>query len=135
MIEPEAPNREFLRLVRQKYNNINNRIRNRKSYVAKKIKNLFSWPEFLAFCILHNLRVGQHCHRPNRDGDYSPDNLVFISAEDHARISGMERRKLTQKQIQEVKELSSNMSLRKIAKRFGVSHVTIYRYLKMEKDD
>lgn len=126
---------EFVRLARQKYNNINNRCRNRKSYKDKNITNEFSFPEFLAYARLNGLEHGKHCHRPNRYGNYCSENLVFISEAEHLKISGLERRKLNQDQIQEVIELSGNMSLRKIAKRFGVSHVTIYRYLKMEQDD
>ena len=135
MITTEIQDKDFLALVRMKYNNINSRVRHRKSYIEKNIQNRFTFHQFLAFAHLNGLEHGKHCHRPNKYQDYCPENLVFITPEEHNRISGLERRKLSEDQIAEIKELSRNMSLRNIAKIYGVSHVTIHRYLKMENEN
>ena len=132
MITARSDQKPFLEVCRIKFNNINNRVNNRSSYIANNIKNNFSFPHFVQFARDNGLSAGKHCHRPNRYGDYSVDNLVFISPQEHARISGLERRKLSADQIKDVVELAKTTSLRKIATRFGVSHVTIYRYLERE---
>ncbi len=132
MIRPSDDDQSFLELCRIKFNNINQRVRHRESYLAKNIQNRFSFPEFVAFAKSNGLEKGRHCHRPDRDGHYSEENLEFITAQEHHAITGRERRKLTDQQIEEVKDKAKGMSLRKLAKEYGVSHVTIYRYLQME---
>ena len=133
MIYIETDKQPFLEVCRIKFNNINNRVTNRPSYIENNIKNKFNFPHFVQFALDNGLAAGKHCHRPNRYGDYSDDNLVFISPQEHARITGLERRKLSADQIKDVVEMAKTTSLRKIATRFGVSHVTIYRYLEREQ--
>lgn len=134
MKERENPDKDFLALARMKFNNINTRVRHRKSYLAKGIKNLFTFATFLEFARKHKLTKGDHLHRVDRNKHYSPDNLVFISAAEHYRLTGLERRKLDDVQRKEIVELSDNMSLRRLAKQYNVSHITIWRCLKKERD-
>ena len=122
----------FLEMCRTKFKAINHRVKNRACYRAKSIENKFSFPEFVEFARDNGLENGKHCHRPDRHGNYCKENLEFITPQEHYALTGREKRKLSDDQIKEVVELSSNMSLRKIAKRFSVSHVTIYRYLQKE---
>lgn len=135
MISKLHNDKTFKEECRIKYNNINNRVTNRESYLKNNITNNFTFPHFLKFAQQNGFETGLHCHRPNRYGDYSENNLVFISPEEHARITGLERRKLTDDQIKEVVDLSHTTSLRKIANLYGVSHVTIYRYLQKTQNE
>ena len=130
MISIGISDKDFRYLCGVKFNSINQRVKNRRSYQVKNIRNRFSFTDFIDFARANGLAKGKHCHRPDPNGDYEPENLVFISEEEHRRITGLERRKLSAAQISEILELSTHMSLRKIAKRYGVSHVTIHRYLK-----
>jgi hypothetical protein len=134
MIRPSDDDKSFLELCRTKFNNINQRVRHRESYRAKNILNRFTFPEFVAFAKSNGLEKGKHCHRPNRDGDYSADNLEFITAQEHHAITGRERRKLSDQQIEEVIDKAKGTSLRKLGKQYGVSHVTIYRYIQLDKE-
>lgn len=120
----------FIKLCKVKFRSIEHRVKNRKSYKKKNIKNEFSFSEFVAYAREKGLRQGLHCHRPDRDGNYSSSNLEFISASDHHRITAQERRKLTDSQISELLDLRSTLSLRALAKRYGISHVTVSRYVK-----
>jgi len=135
MIRPSDDDKSFLELCRTKFNNINQRVRHRESYRAKNILNRFTFPEFVAFAKSKGLEQGKHCHRPDRDGDYSADNLEFITAQEHHAITGRERRKLSDQQIEEVLAKAKDTSLRKLGKEYGVSHVTIYRYIQMENKE
>ncbi len=120
----------FIKLCKVKFRSIEQRVKSRKSYKRKNIKNEFSFSEFVAYAKANGLRQGLHCHRPNRDGNYSSENLEFISASEHHRITAQERRKLTDSQISELLDLRNTFSLRALAKRYGVSHVTVSRYVK-----
>lgn len=133
MILARQDDKSFLELCRTKFNNINQRVNTRKSYREKNIVNRFSFPEFVEFAKTNGLEQGKHCHRPDRDGDYSKENLEFITPQEHYAITGRERRKLSDDQIADVKTRAKDMSLRKLGKEYGVSHVTIYRYIHLEE--
>ena len=135
MILARQDEKSFLELCRIKFNNINQRVNTRKSYREKNIVNRFSFPEFVEFARTNGLENGKHCHRPNRDGDYSKENLEFITPQEHYAITGRERRKLSDDQIAEVKSRASDTSLRKLGKEYGVSHVTIYRYIHLDESN
>ena len=135
MILARQDEKSFLELCRIKFNNINQRVNTRKSYIEKNIVNRFSFPEFVEFARTNGLENGKHCHRPNRDGDYSKENLEFITPQEHYAITGRERRKLSDDQIAEVKSRASDTSLRKLGKEYGVSHVTIHRYIHLEESN
>jgi hypothetical protein len=116
----------FVKYCRVKFNNIQNRVRNRKSYVERGIRNEFVFEFFVEFAWNLGLVEGLHCHRPNRNGNYSPSNLVFVTAEEHRQITAKERRKLTDDQVYDIREMRGKKSLRKIAKQFDVSHTAIF---------
>jgi hypothetical protein len=130
MIKLNDEEKEFIELCRVKFNSIQDRVRNRRSYKDKNILNEFTFSQFVQFARENGLAYGLHCHRPNRNGNYSSTNLEFISASDHHRITAQERRKLDDSQISELLDLRSTLSLRALAKRYGVSHVTVSRYVK-----
>jgi DNA-binding CsgD family transcriptional regulator len=133
MIKLNDEEKEFIELCRVKFNSIQNRVRNRRSYKDKNILNEFTFSQFVEFARENGLEVGLHCHRPNRDANYSSSNLVFITADEHHAITAKERQKLSDEQIAELTCLRDSLSLRALAKRFKVSHVTVDRYVKRNR--
>jgi len=71
-----------------------------------------------------------HCHRPDRGGNYEKGNLIFLSADDHQKISAEEKRAITPIQAKEIRQNKNKLSLRKLAEIYGVSHSTIYKVMK-----
>ena len=124
--------KDFIRLCRTKYDNINNRCNNRTSYIEKNISNSFTWHEFVEYAARNGLKPSYHCHRPNRTSNYEPGNLVFIPANEHYKISALEKRKLSPVQVSEIHCLSERKSLRQLGRLYNVSHQTIFNILKRE---
>ena len=106
-----------------------NRIKTHRSYVKKGIGNDFrDFTEFLAHAVEEGFQQGMHMHRPNRDGNYSPENLVYMTAEEHCRISGAEKRKLTHDQARHARLLyKTGSTTRAIARIFGVSQALAWQ--------
>lgn len=120
---------EFVRAVRKKYHHMKSRLKTHQSYVRKEIGNDFrDFSEFLTHAVKAGFQPGFHMHRPNRDGNYSPDNLVFLTAEEHFKISGAEKRKLTHDQAREARLLyKTGSTTRAIARIFGVSQALAWQ--------
>ena len=118
--------KEFYGYVKMKYHMINHRCKHKKSYIDKDIQNRFTFTEFYKFACDNHLQRGQHCHRPDRFGDYCHGNLVFLTEDEHRRISRQEQRKLDDDQVKQIRRNQDGLSTRKLATIFGVSHQTIH---------
>lgn len=58
-------------------------------YIDKGIDNRFLSTEHLTSYVLDTLCIdprGLHCHRINNDWDYEPDNIEFLTQEEHAMV-------------------------------------------------
>jgi hypothetical protein len=134
----EQDNEDFRRYCRTKYDSINKRCKYRDSYIDKGISNKFTFPEFVEYADRKGLEQDFHCHRPDRLGDYEAGNLEFLSPDDHLRVSAHEQRAITKDQASEIRANKDKLSLRKLAKQYGVSHSTIHKVMKRKgiyKDD
>jgi hypothetical protein len=126
-INNENPTLE--RIIRKKWNNLRYRVSNHASYVRKGILNLFiDYTHFRQHALNQGIQEGDHAHRPKRDGHYSDNNLVFIPAAEHQRITSSERRKLSDSDIKIIRNMSSSgVPQRKIAVQFNCSQSLIWR--------
>lgn len=57
------------------------------------IDDLLKFEDFMEFALENGWYEGCHMHRPDNDGNYSKNNLVFISAEEHNEIHWEQRRR------------------------------------------
>ena len=105
------------------------RTRQGKSYVNRQIENRFrDYDEFRSCAIDKCMKPGEVVHRPDRDGHYEPGNVEFIDEKEHWKISGREKRVLTDNQVREMRMLNKvGISTHKIAKAFPISQTTCWR--------
>ena len=122
---------QLLPYIKRKYYIINNRVNHHQSYIKNGITNEFSgMDEFRTHCLNNGFKPDLVCHRPNREQPYSPRNLVFITKEEHLKISGKEKRKLNPIQVDEIKRLSeTGVSTWKIAAKNQVSQPTAWKII------
>ena len=121
---------EFTKEVRRKYHQMKSRLKTHKSYISKGIGNDFrDFDQFLDHAVKAGFQPGFHMHRPNRDGNYSPENLVFMTADEHFKISGAEKRKLTPEQAREARTIykTGTVSTRAIARAYSISQALAWR--------
>ena len=120
---------ELDKLIKRKWVQINWRTGNQKSYLDRGIKNLFpSFEDFRQHAISQNIKEGFHSHRPDRNKSYMAENLIFIPADEHRKITNRERRKLSDNDVRCIRSMSiSKQSQRKLAKQFNVSQSTIWK--------
>ena len=114
--------------IRRKWDRLLWRINNAKAYLRKGILCEFtSFTDFYNFALESGIRYGDHCHRKCSNGPYSRDNLEFISAADHYRLSGREKRKLSDDDVLVIREMYLNkISTRNMARQFDVSQTLIW---------
>ena len=122
---------QLMPYIKRKYYIITNRVTHHPSYVRKQITNEFKgMEEFTKHCLDNGFQPHLVCHRPNRNASYSTKNLVFISREEHLKISGIEKRKLNPMQVEEIERLSkSGKSTWKIASMYNVSQHTVWKLI------
>jgi hypothetical protein len=96
--------------------------------VARGIENRFKdYEEFRQFAVEKGMKEGDCIHRPDRDGHYSRENAEFVDEKEHRRISGLEKRKLSDNQVRECRALRKcGMSTYKIARNMPVSQRTVW---------
>ena len=123
----KQPNIE--RVIRRKWHQLEYRVNNQKSYIRKGIKNGFvDYEQFRQHAISKGIEAGYHAHRPQRDDSYGPDNLEFIPADEHYRITAEEKRKLSADDVKIIRNMASvGIPQRKIAQQFNVSQTLIWR--------
>lgn len=111
---------ELDREIRRRYHQIMWRTNNKKAY--KDIECEFTWNEFYKFAIDSGYFLGARTHRPDRNGNYEPGNIVWVNAEEHHRISGLEKRILDDESVRGIRKLRrEGMTTRKIAEVFDIS--------------
>lgn len=123
---------EFRSYCRTKFDSINKRCKYRDSYKENGIKNNFTFQEFVEYADKKGLEQDFHCHRPDRRGNYEQGNLIFLSADEHQKISAEEKRAITPEQAREIRENKDKLSLRKLGELYGVSHSTIYKVIQQK---
>ena len=119
---------EMRNYIRRKWDRLLWRINNATAYLRKGITCEFeSFTDFYNFAMESGIRYGDHCHRKSASGPYSRDNLEFISAEDHYKISGREKRKLSDDDALTIRDMyEKKISTRKIARQFNVSQTLVW---------
>ena len=117
------------KVIKRKWTQINWRTGNQLSYKSRGIKNLFpNFEEFRNHALKQNIKEGYHSHRPDRSRSYDFDNLIFITADEHRKITNRERRKVSDDNVRYIRSVSrSKHSQRKLAKLFDVSQSTIWK--------
>jgi hypothetical protein len=118
-------------LIRRKWHQMNWRVNNQKAYIKKGIRILFQdFEDFREYALSKDIQHGFHCHRPNRYGHYCRDNLEFISADAHRKITAKEKRKLSDNDVRCIRDMALyKVSQRKIAAQFHVSQATVWKIL------
>ena len=116
-------------LIRRKWHQMNWRINNQTSYLRKGIKiNFDGFEDFRDYALSKDIQQGFHCHRPDRDGHYSRENLDFVSPDEHRQITAREKRKLTDHDVRVIRDMARcKTSPRTLAKQFNVSQATIWK--------
>ena len=129
MVQATEKLREVDKLIRRKWHQMNWRINNQTSYLRKGITIEFDgFEDFREYALSSNIQQGFHCHRPDRDGHYSRDNLVFVHPDEHRQITAREKRKLSDDDVRIIRdEAMTKTSQRKLAKRFNVSQATVWK--------
>lgn len=119
------------RVIRRKWHQLEYRVNNQRSYLRKGIKNGFrDYEEFRQHAIDNGIEVGYHAHRPLRDDSYGPENLDFIPADEHYKLTAAEKRKLSVDDVKIIRNMASvGIPQRKIATQFNVSQTLIWRIL------
>ena len=107
------------------------RTTSQKSYVEKKIENRFSsFDDFQNHAKSTGYELGYVSHRLDKEGHYDPENLVFVSKEQHKLLTREERRILAPDQVRQIRILSTQgESTRKIAAQFRCSQTLIWKIL------
>ena len=115
--------------LRIRFSYIQHRVKHKASYVRKQIRNEFTLEQFISWSLENDFQKDRSIHRINRDGNYSPENCVWVTKEQHARITAQEQSKLNQLQVTEIKNLykSNGQSVRKLARLFDVNAKTIWK--------
>jgi hypothetical protein len=128
----DNPSRPSRKEVRRKYAGIEWRTTGNPNYVKRGITNDFeSFEEFRIHAEENGFQSGDHVHRPDRNSSYSTDNCTFLPEDEHRRVSGWEKRKLTANQVSEIRLLhESGLSTWKIAAKYPVSQTVIWRIIK-----
>ena len=129
MIKAIQTAKEIDKLIRRKWHQMHWRINNQTSYLRKGISIEFDgYEDFRDYALSMDIREGFHCHRPDRDGNYSRDNLDFVSPDEHRQITAREKRKLTDHDVRVIRDMARcKTSQRTLAKRFNVSQATIWK--------
>lgn len=96
--------------------------------MAKGIENRFKdYEEFRDFALEEDMKAGDCIHRPDRAGHYSRENAEFVDEKEHRRITGLERRKLSDNQVREMRALwKCGMSTYKICRNMDISQRTCW---------
>ena len=123
--------KEVDKLIRRKWHQMNWRINNQTSYLRKGIRIEFDgFEDFRDYALSKDIREGFHCHRPDRDGHYSRDNLDFVSPDEHRQITAREKRKLSDDDVRIIRDAAmTKTSQRTLAKRFNVSQATVWKII------
>ena len=129
MIKAIQTAKEIDKLIRRKWHQMNWRINNQTSYLRKGIRIEFDgFEDFRDYALSKDIREGFHCHRPDRDGHYSRDNLDFVSPDEHRQITAREKRKLSDDDVRIIRDAAmTKTSQRTLAKRFNVSQATVWK--------
>ena len=108
------------------------RTKGTKSNVKRGIENRINdYQDFRSFGVEKGMKRGVCIHRKDRDGHYSRENAEFVDEKEHRRITGLEKRKLTDNQVREARALHKcGMSTHKIARNMPVSQRTIWKVCK-----
>jgi hypothetical protein len=122
---------EVEKLIKRKWSQMHYRVNNQKSYIKKGIRVDFDdFNDFRQYALSKDIKKGFHCHRPDRYKNYSRDNLEFISADAHRRITAKEKRKLSDNDVRCIRDMALfRVTQRKIAAQFHVSQATIWKIL------
>lgn len=118
--------------IRRKWHSVNYRCTYQKSYVRRGIRNEFKdYDQFREHALNTGFELGFHSHRKNKDLGYSPENLVWLSEEDHKIATAHERRRFSDEQALQIKAeyTPDNTSTYKLAKKYNTSQSTIYRMI------
>ena len=129
MVKATENIKEVNTLIRRKWHQMNWRINNQTSYLRKGIKIEFDgYEDFRDYALSRDIQQGFHCHRPDRDGHYSRENLDFVSPDQHRQITAREKRKLSDDDVRIIRGAARcKTSQRTLAKRFNVSQATIWK--------
>ena len=81
--------------LHRKYHCIAFRCKSDQDYGKRGIRSEFESVEhFIEWALSHpSYAHGKEIHRKNRHGNYSPDNCVFVTEEEHAELTAEERRR------------------------------------------
>ena len=120
------------RQYRKKWGNLKWRIKSSKSYVEKGIQNRFDdYHDFRSFAVENGMQPNDCIHRKDRGGDYCRENVEFVDEQEHRRITGIERRRLTDSQVREARALwKFGFSTHRIAETMPVSQKTIWKVVR-----
>tara|TARA_R100000008_G_C3467083_1_gene107079 strand:+ start:66 stop:488 length:423 start_codon:yes stop_codon:yes gene_type:complete len=129
MVKATSEMEEVDKLIRRKWHQMQWRVNNQKSYIKKGIRILFvDYEDFKDYALSKDIQEGFHCHRPDRMKSYSRDNLEFISADAHRKITAREKRKLNDNDVRCIRDMALfRIPQRKIASQFNVSQATVWK--------
>ena len=118
---------DLTNILKRKWVQINNRCGYQPAY--KDIENRFSnFEEFMRHAIEEGFEDGYHVHRPIRDDHYHKSNVVFLPADEHRKITGREKRKLTDDQCREARQLyKTGTRTRSLARKYNLSQPAIWK--------
>lgn len=115
--------------ILRRFHQIRWRINNQKSYRDRGI--ICEWKtleEFRSWALDNGYFLGAVAHRPDRRGNYRPGNLEWISKDTHYKLSGQEKRVLSDDQVREIRQLGKEkISTRKIASEYGISQTLAWQ--------
>jgi len=88
---------------------------------------LDSFEVFRDWLLANGWKQGLHIHRTDKDGDYSPQNCIIVTAAEHVRGND-KLTKLTWKKVAEIRHLYiEGFRVSDLAKEFGISHGQLYK--------
>lgn len=93
-----------------------------KNYGGKGVKlapQWREWPAFKKWALENGYQRGRQIHRKDEDGDYCPENCVWLSAEEHRQIHAKKRAKTIEQLDDNGNVVATYLGYSDLSKRFA----------------